>query len=430
MKRGVISLFILCGISLGTALFLQWQAESRHRTVPEQSVPETNLEIYAWEDERETFEALTAAFMTKYPEIRVNLHFFPTDEYQQSIAIAVNGNQPVDVIAAATLAAMANLIEKQQITALDEMLAASAGDLSGIEEMMDYLRLDGNHYLMPYRNSTWVVYYNRKIFDEAGRDYPQGDWTWTEYARLAAELTDPLKKQFGSINFDITSSWWRIPARTAGASNPLLIGDLALFEEAARWNYDLTYEKQAAMPYRQLTGMSAPNYIDRFLAGEAAMMYGGEWCIPMLNERIARSYPDFSYDVTKLPYWEGEKAYAIGSPAFLMIPEKSDRKENGLLFLQFACGAEGAGVLARMNLLPAWDSEEIRQEFQNNMVMPEHTEYFFSDLEIAQIPPSSDYTAAMNLFHDSIMSYLMGEISLEEAVGNYRQKWQERTEPR
>lgn len=45
---------------------------------------------------------------------------------------------------------------------------------------------------------------------------------------------------------------------------------------------------------------------------------------------------------------------AIGSPAFLMIPEKSAEKGSSLLFLQFACGEEGVPVLVRMNLLPAW----------------------------------------------------------------------------
>ena len=36
-----------------------------------------------------------------------------------------------------------------------------------------------------------AVVYNKKIFDDAGVDYPTDDWTWDDFLKTAAELNDP-----------------------------------------------------------------------------------------------------------------------------------------------------------------------------------------------------------------------------------------------
>ena len=42
-----------------------------------------------------------------------------------------------------------------------------------------------------------VVYYNKKMFDDAGIAYPSDGWTWTEFQEIAQKLTDKSKKQYG-----------------------------------------------------------------------------------------------------------------------------------------------------------------------------------------------------------------------------------------
>lgn len=427
MKKGIVILFVLCVTCLSVALFLQLTGRKEIQNSNEQKQQKTILEVCVWEDERETFDTLAKGFMSQYPEILININYYPSSEYQQVIEIAVNGDEVIDVLAASIPAAAAYMIEKKQIVVLDEMLKEVEMDLSGIEEIMGSLQIEGKNYQLPYRSSMWVVYYNKTIFDAHQLPYPNGNWTWQEYAQIAEQLTDIEKKQYGALNFDINSSWWRIPARTAGASNPLEDEDLLKFKEAAKWNYELTYERNAAMSYSLLTSFNGLNYIERFLNGEAVMMYGGEWCISMLNEQIQQNDIDFTYDVTELPHWEGEETYAIGSIATLMIVEKSKEKEKSMLFLEYVCGEEGASLLAEKSFLPAWNDEKVRQVFRDSMKMPEHTEYFFSDNEISQLPASSDYTEAMNLLHENIMTYLMKEKELEDAMENYKKQLRERT---
>ena len=46
---------------------------------------------------------------------------------------------------------------------------------------------------MPAFLDNLAVVYNKKIFDDAGVDYPSDDWTWDDFLATAAELNDPAK---------------------------------------------------------------------------------------------------------------------------------------------------------------------------------------------------------------------------------------------
>lgn len=423
-KKGIITLWLLFGISGLVTAFLLISARTGDTETPRQTETLTTLDVYAWNDEIETFDALAAGFMEKYENIQINMHYFPNSENLQSYQIALNGDDNVDVIALATAAGAAQLINKGQLAPLDELLADSEADFSGLELLMDSLKQGGQTWMIPYRNSAWVVYYNKTIFDAMEIPYPEGEWTWSEYADLAEQLTNPNTGWYGSLNFE--SNWWRVPARTAGAEDPLQEEDLAFFMQAAEWSYDLTWNRGAAIPFTNLTSADSKDYIGRFLSGEAAMMFCGEWCLSTLNERIEEEQLDFSYDVAPLPSWTEDKSYAIGSAAVLMLAEKSAHKELALLFLEYACGEEGAKLLAEKHFLPAWDSAQIRQIFQNSLDMPAHSDCFFPDKELSSFPPTTDYTIAINVLHDNIWTYLTREVSLQTAIENYRTQLAER----
>lgn len=53
-------------------------------------------------------------------------------------------------------------------------------------------------YTLPDSLVSWVVFYNKKIFDDANVPYPSGEWTWDQYIETAKKLTDPSKGIYGS----------------------------------------------------------------------------------------------------------------------------------------------------------------------------------------------------------------------------------------
>lgn len=201
-KKGIIVLWILFGASLAITAMLFLSSLDEDREYAKKTVSSDALEVYAWYDERETFETLSRGFMETYPSIKVNMHYFPNSESQQSYLTLLNGEEPADIIAIATSADAAQLINKGYITVLDRFIAKEGSNLSGLSPLIESLKQDGQVYMMPYRSSYWVVYYNKKIFDFMGEKYPEGEWTWDEYAHLAQRLTSQENGWYGSLNFE------------------------------------------------------------------------------------------------------------------------------------------------------------------------------------------------------------------------------------
>jgi multiple sugar transport system substrate-binding protein len=80
---------------------------------------------------------------------------------------------------------------------------------------------DGPAYMVPWTGGSFVVYYNRDHFEEAGISEPTSDWTWDDYGTIAQKLNktdaDGTPLRFGS--FDWPQMWWNswlIPLLQAG----------------------------------------------------------------------------------------------------------------------------------------------------------------------------------------------------------------------
>ncbi len=61
--------------------------------------------------------------------------------------------------------------------------------------LVELYNIDGSQYALPKDFDTIGVWYNKKIFDEAGVPYPTDDWTWEDMTETAKQLT----KSDGSV---------------------------------------------------------------------------------------------------------------------------------------------------------------------------------------------------------------------------------------
>jgi putative sugar ABC transporter, sugar-binding protein len=57
---------------------------------------------------------------------------------------------------------------------------------------------DKKTYAIPKDVDTIALWYNKKMFDEAGIAYPDDTWTWDDYYNAAVKLTKPDGSQFGT----------------------------------------------------------------------------------------------------------------------------------------------------------------------------------------------------------------------------------------
>ncbi len=140
-------------------------------------------------------------------------------------------------------------------------------------------RVYGRYYAIPINTGAVILFYNKRLFDEAGVPYPNEEWDWSDFREAAIKLTKRDKQgrvvQWGA---SMMALWWQ----------------LALENGARIWNEDRTqcvFDSQEAADafrfYRELFAKygvtPAPEPANRerfrmdFRNGIAAMFIGDRW---------------------------------------------------------------------------------------------------------------------------------------------------------
>lgn len=390
--------------------------EAREETVNRQGGENTvTLEVYAWQDEEDNVKTLAREYMAQNETVIIHTNFVPVSEYVQKMMSLKNGDGQADCVFFPTPAEGSVWKNKGLLKKLDRWMAEGS-----MEDAYGTWYLEGEEesrfYMIPYRMSRWAVYYNKDLFDRRGVPYPEEDWTWEEYAQIAVSLTRRTgeDQSYGSLSFEPTNIWWRVPARTMGANDPLKAEDLAAFRKAAKWCYDLTYELGAQMPYTQQIGKTGNSYDANFLEGDIGMFFSGDWSVASLNKTIGQEDLAFRYDIAPMPHWEGEEGRAISDAAVVSMMETTGYPEETWDFIRFVTGEEGARVLAQRGIIPAYCPEAIRQVYLSSEDYPEHREYFFTEGEVSCTPVSGRYVEAMETVKEEVAHYLLQEQDLDQ----------------
>jgi Bacterial extracellular solute-binding protein len=93
-------------------------------------------------------------------------------------------------------------VNKKLVIPLDEFTNSDAGKelLTEIDPaLLKGFTVDGKLYLLPEAWNNMMIYYNTKVFKEAGVSRPADDWTWDDFLALAKRLTsgEGPSKRFG-----------------------------------------------------------------------------------------------------------------------------------------------------------------------------------------------------------------------------------------
>ncbi len=156
------------------------------------------------------FQAMADAYMAANPNVTIEAVFLPNDEnYYAALQAQYAGGSNPDI---ASMQAWAYQLfaDNQVIYGLNELRARDAFDYAWDDSaaVKDYVERNGDTYLVPLQSATMVMYYAKKLFDEAGLAYPTDDWTFDEFVEIATKLTNTSgdKKQWG---YEANGNWFR-----------------------------------------------------------------------------------------------------------------------------------------------------------------------------------------------------------------------------
>jgi multiple sugar transport system substrate-binding protein len=114
--------------------------------------------------------------------------------------------------------------------------------------LLAHFRHEGRLWGLPASAGAIFIFYNKRLFDQAGVDYPAPGWTWDDFLSTATRLTAGTgsSKQFGfydawelqGMHSFIQQHGGDLLDRTGPYPNPAL--DSPLVAEAVQWYVDLT----------------------------------------------------------------------------------------------------------------------------------------------------------------------------------------------
>lgn len=238
---------------------------------------------------------------------------------------------------------------------VDELAAKTGYDMEGIFGSSLPVMADGKTYGLPAFNDVWCVFYNKKVFDDAGVPYPSGDWTWEEYTETARKLTDSDNNIFGSFMLDY-GAYNYMYAIQSGAEHYKADGtsnyDDPLFKESVEWLYSLGNDlkiQPSATDYA--AGLHAWNgFVSTGVANAEgkyekpvyAMFVCGGWAASLLTN--TDTYPrDWECGIASLPHPAGQEPSTLAVTGCYAIPTTSNNKEAA--FEALKCIAENQYAL-------------------------------------------------------------------------------------
>jgi multiple sugar transport system substrate-binding protein len=301
------------------------------------------------------------AFQHRHPDIRVRTLLSGPGAMQQIATFCAGGKCP-DVLMAwemtyAELAERGVLLDLNAMLAQDKAFAAQL-NADSIPSLYDTFSFNGGQYALPEQWSGNYLFYNRRLFAEAGVSPPprnwEQPWSFAQFLDTARALTkrdsSGRATQWGFVDTWAPPYSAGLFAMNNGASwctprrNPTRVNfDDDAFIEGVQFYADLASTHRVAPTVTEQQSMST---MDLFAVGRAAMALGGHWRYQTFDRAEG-----LDFDVTVLPTGpKGRGAHSNIGTTGLAIAASSPRREQAWEFVKFATGPVGQALIGESRL--------------------------------------------------------------------------------
>ncbi|WP_433619652.1 ABC transporter substrate-binding protein [Paenibacillus cellulositrophicus] len=349
----------------------------------EESHPGTKVQVEAYADGFD--QKLAAGFGAANPPDVMYMWDFPT--YHQSL-------EPLDSYA-----------DKDKDLNIDDFYKG----------LFNYGKIDGTLYGIPAGFTTRVVYYNKKLFDEAGVPYPKDGWTWPEFQEMAGKLTDKSKKQYGfgvraeNDTYDLQGFVWSNGSSFISPDGKTIDGYMNSKEtaEAIQMFGDMVKNGSAVLT----GGKGQQSGDDIFKAGKIAMWESGIW--PLESFRQA----GVDVGTVEMPAFPGKPVKGVLAESALSIAKDSKQKDLAWEFIKFY--VSDASIKMRVADLPVRQSvvTELKKD-QDPLYKPYYTMLERSDNTPAFLlnPKWNEVNRQLSAAVESVMHGSKAQDVLNQAV--------------
>jgi multiple sugar transport system substrate-binding protein len=210
----------------------------------------------------------------------------PYPELVQKVLLAASSNSLPDIIYIDN-SDVAQLADGGYIAPLSDVGIKTEGFVPALAALGNYKGVD---YAVPSANNTIALYYNTDMFTAAGLEPPK---TWDELRETAKKLTKD--QTYGLVYPGINNEQGAFHTSTFVWSNGGTFEKLNSPEVVGAISYLKSLIDDGSVSKSVVT-WAIDDARDQFVSGRAAMMIGGSWLLPQLDE-----HPDLKYGVVPVP---------------------------------------------------------------------------------------------------------------------------------
>ncbi|MEP3277226.1 MAG: sugar ABC transporter substrate-binding protein [Stappiaceae bacterium] len=289
-----------------------------------------------------TFEKIIEAYEAAHPGIDIELQVVPWGKYWTKLQTEAGNDNLPDVFWMNPFN-FPLYASNGVVLPIDEMVEKAGFDADAIPEAMRKIySYEDKLYSLPNNRDAIVVWYNKKIFKDAGVDEPKAGWTWDDFKSTANALTNKEAGIWGTAAYLNFRQVWINTIAQAGGS--ILSAD----EKTSTWN---TPEVAAGVQYWSdiaqsgssptVDQLSDTDQYNMFLSGKLGMIYAGSWVGISFSQSDIAGAGDLGVAVLPTgPVSNAASTSSLGN----MIGATTKNVDEAYDFVEFLGGKEAAAI--------------------------------------------------------------------------------------
>jgi len=368
-------------------------------------------------------------FEEKNKGVKVKLiHIGRAPDYSRKVLTMCAGGTPPDVMMVDNLET-ANIYlfaEKGLLYCLDEFIKNKENEewISDINKIaLEAFKWKGHYYGIPREINSFIMYYNKDLFDKEKVPYPDESWNWEKTIEIAKKIT----KEEGNrvIQYGLLEVPFLLCCASYGSK---LFNDKGEFvfgkdneEEAISLIIDAIKEKATPSP---ITGASFGWATEGFLTGRVGMYISGPWeCRKFIEAKVK-----FKWDMALIP--RGPKGrFIIPMVCGYAISKNAKNKEMCIRLIQHLTSWEtlkdfsysGRSFPASKKAVKMWYLKDVRYKDIKNKSVPEESLKFATRL--VKYPYMQELNA---ILRRNIEKILLQKINIKEGLELIQKEYKEK----
>lgn len=344
------------------------------------------------------YKKMAEDYKKEHPNVTINIASFPLRDFEKKVAAGLPSSSAADIVSLNPVIAL-RFVQGNMLKEAPEDLALFVTTPGNYPDLIsNRAQVDNKVYGIPHQLGKGVIYYNTKMFAEAGLTEPPGSIDqFLEYAQKLAVKDASGNLQRAGMSLRLTGGgsglgekFWTLLAQHGGS----------IVKEVSPGKYIANYDNEAGLKTLQMYIDMVHKYktddptlkhdAEAFEMELAAFFVRESWVIGDIKEKA----PNLEYATAPLPV-----ANVIGMSDFYVTNAAKDKEEAAWDFIRFLMKPENhKQMVAMTGWLPAREDLDLEDFFKENPAF----KAFFTQQQLHAYPTIPEFDEILTKFADRL----------------------------